>query len=161
MVGEDGAQERIALGAIIILLQSLVFFSPVISPMYTHADGLLRRLSLYLGCGESRRSRKSTERCQKYTTFNALESDRDTLPAPFPRCLTTEPGQEINDASRYPLRNTFDGNAKTFATVHLRSQSGEIAGVYRRKSSIIGNLLEAQYDDTSEVICSGQPTIAL
>ena len=54
MVGEEGDQERIVLGAVIITLQSFVFCSPIIRFASTHLKELLRRLSDVLGGGGRR-----------------------------------------------------------------------------------------------------------
>jgi len=51
VVGEEGDQERIVLGAVIITLQSFVFCSPIIRFASTHVKELLRRLSDVLGGG--------------------------------------------------------------------------------------------------------------
>jgi hypothetical protein len=141
VVGEEGGQERNALGAVIILLQMFVFCSPVIPHMYTHA-GTLRRLSHYLGCGISCRSRRITKGGQKYTTFSTLEGDQDSLPA------TTIQGLQV---SAEPPLDRFvaspGGNTAT-ASVHYKAQDGSVHHMYRRKSSVVGSILEAQPVDS-------------
>jgi hypothetical protein len=156
IVGENGAQERIVLGVVIILLQIFVFCSPVIPNVYAHAGTILRRLSHYLGCGASCRSRKNTNRGQKYATFNASERDQDSLSA------TTIQG--LHFSAELPLDRfvASPGGNITIASVHYKAPDGSVCQGYRRKSSVVGSKLEAQPVDSEalDALKTARPTVA-
>jgi len=142
VVGDEGGQERNALGAVIILLQIFVFCSSVIPHLYTHAGTHFRRVSHCFGCGFSCWGRRSTKGGQKHTTFSTLEGDLDSTLPTLNNCAESSEGSSLT------------------ATVHYKAQDGSIRQEYRRKSSVVGSILEAQHSEEVEALQTKQQTVA-
>ena len=111
VVGAEGDQERIVLGAVIIMLQSFVFCLPIIRFASTHMKEALRRLSDVIGGGS-----------------RSAEASRDHIFVPPPE-IPGRNGTSLrlpnHTASRKSLRRAASvASVLSNASLHLEMDSG-------------------------------------
>jgi hypothetical protein len=121
VVGAEGDQERIVLGAVIIMLQSFVFCSPIIRFASTHVKEALRRLSDVLG-GGSRSAEVSRDHI--FVPPPEIPGKNGTVTQSLSQRSLRLPNHTASRKSLRPGRAASVASVLSNASLHLEMDSG-------------------------------------